>query len=143
MWVGRQTRQAVPLAGLAEYMSKLLLLYCVLVFGLLFLVVPEYTRMISPFLFSDFQLSLATHIYFICEKLTMIILAYIIANESEKYREAIWIFFWLMVADLVDYTFAYNGVYGYLNGFPVSMNVIKCLVFGLTILYTWIRTLFN
>lgn len=120
-------------------MWRLILLYCTFVFGLLFLVTPDYTRTVTPFLFSDMQLSLATHIYFICEKLTMVILAYVIYNEATTYRSALLIFLLLIVADLADYLLSYSSIWFSVGTIPVSINTVKCLIFGLTILYTWTK----
>lgn len=124
-------------------MSKLLLLYTVFIAGLVYLVLPDFTEQLDFFPLYEMKLNPATHIYFICEKLTMIVLAYVIYNEATKYRGAIHIFFLLLCADLVDYLLCYGAVWGYVNGFPISFNVIKCLIFGLTILYVWTRGLFK
>lgn len=124
-------------------MSKLLLLYVTFIFGLIFLLVPMKNNMVDFFPFSDFQIYPVNHVYYICEKLTMIVLAYVIYNEATKYRGAIHIFFLLLCADLVDYLLCYGAVWGYVNGFPISFNVIKCLIFGLTILYVWVRPYFK
>lgn len=91
------------------------------------------------FLFSDMQLTGQTHAYFIGEKITLIILAYIIAVESVTYRQAMQVFLWLMVIDFADYLICYNAVWFYYGSFPVSMNIVKGLVFGLVILSEWIR----
>lgn len=97
------------------------------------MLLPEMDKPVDFFLFSDMLLYPATHIYFIGEKATLIILSYIIVNEATDYKDSLWMFFWLMVADLVDYMLIYNEVWFYVHNFPVSMNVIKSVVFGLMI----------
>jgi hypothetical protein len=92
------------------------------------------------FLFSDMKLTLKTHIYFMCEKIIMIILSWIIAAESRTYRGALQVFFWLMVVDFVDYLLSYGSIWFRLAGFPVSMNIVKCIVFGIVVSNEWIRT---
>lgn len=123
-------------------MDKLLLLFAVFLLGVVFLVLPEDTTPIDYFLFSDVKLPFATHVYFIGEKLSMIVLAYIIALEAKEYREAIWCFFVLVVVDLCDYLASYGAVWFHLSGFPVSMNTLKVSIFGLAILNEW-RKQFN
>lgn len=123
-------------------MSKLLLLFLTFVVGLIFLL-PNDGPVINFYPFSDMAITLTQHVYFIGEKLVLIILAGIIANEATEYRRATWIFFLLVVVDLVDFLCCYNSVWFYLGGFPVSMNIVKCIVFGLTILSEWIRTLLS
>lgn len=124
-------------------MSKLLLLYSTLLVGLIFLVIPNYDTPMDFFLFSDMKLSGAMHIYFIGEKTILIVLAYIIANEATQYEKEIWVFFYLLCADLVDYLLSYNSVWFRVNDFPISMNILKSLIFGITILNAWIRTSFK
>lgn len=118
-------------------MDKLLLLFAVFLLGVVFLVLPADTTPIDYFLFSDMKLPFATHVYFIGEKLTMIVLAYIIAVEAKEYRGAIWCFFVLVVVDLCDYLLSYGAVWFHLSGFPVSMNTLKVSIFGLAILNEW------
>lgn len=118
-------------------MDKLLLLLCVFLVGVVFLVLPADTTPIDYFLFADVKLPFATHVYFICEKLVVIVLAYIIAVEAVEYREAIWCFFVLVVVDLCDYLLSYSSVWFHLSGFPVSINTLKVTIFGLAILNEW------
>lgn len=114
-------------------MSKLFLLYATFLVTLLFLVVPDNDVTIG-YPFSDMRVSLEFYIYSLAEKLGILIFIYIIAKESTAYREAIWIFLWLSVLDLVDFLLNYSEVWFYLDGFPVSMNVVKCVIFGIVIL---------
>lgn len=120
-------------------MRKLILLYATFVVGLLFMVLPETVYPKDYFLFSDMKLHFATYIYFICERLVLVVLAYVVASEATKYREAIWIFFFLLCVDVVDFLLTYNSVWFYVRSFPVSMNTTKSIVFGLVI----IRELWN
>jgi hypothetical protein len=110
--------------------SKLFLLYTTFLVGLLYLLLPQTVEPQDYFLFSDMKLHFATHIYFICEKAILIVLGYVVASEAVEYREAIWIFFWLLVLDLVDYLLTYSTVWIDLDGFPVSMNTLKAVIFG-------------
>ncbi len=122
-------------------MSKLILLYLTFVLGLYYLVIPNTVEPRDYFLFSDMQLYLSTHIYFIIEKFILIVLAYILANEATEYKQALWVFFWLLVVDLVDYTLAYGSVWFSIGQFPVSMNMVKVFVFGSVILKEWSQKL--
>lgn len=119
-------------------MSKLVLLYSTIVVSLVYLLIPSNDITIG-FLLSERTVSVEYYIYSIFEKFVMIILAYIIANEAQEYRKAIWIFFWLMVADTFDYAIFYNEVWFYFQRVPISMNVFKSVIFGLVI----IRELWN
>lgn len=116
-------------------MSKLLLLYSTLLVGLFFLVAPEPINTYDFFPLSDMKLYPSTYIYFICERLVLVILAGVIANESTEYRHAIWIFLFLMCADVVDFLLCYNSVWFYIRNFPVSMNTTKAILFGGVIIH--------
>lgn len=122
-------------------MSKLVLLYLTFVLGLVFLLVPMKREMMDFFPFSDFEIYPVNHVYYICEKLIVIILAYIIATEATEYRKPLFIFLVLCIADLADYLLSYSAVWFRIGEFPVSMNIMKCILFGLTILNAWTRTL--
>lgn len=120
-------------------MSKLMLLFITVLFSTLFLIIPDTTEAIDYFPFSEMKLYFKTYLYYAFEKLIVIALAYIIASEETKYKQEVQIFFWLMVADLIDYLLTYSWVWFRVGAFPVSMNVAKAFVFGFVILRTWIR----
>lgn len=111
-------------------MSKLILLYSTLLVGLIFLIIPDWHTPHDFFLFSNMKLTGAMHIYFIGEKAILVVLAYIIVTEAKDYQNAIWVFFWLLVADLADYLLSYNSIWFSIGNFPVSMNIVKAFVFG-------------
>jgi len=117
-------------------MSKLILLYSILLIGLIFLIIPDWHTPYDFFLFSNMKITGAMHIYFIGEKAGLIILAYIIASEAIEYENATWIFFWLLVADMVDYCLSYSSIWFSIRTFPVSMNIIKAFIFCSVIFYT-------
>lgn len=122
-------------------MSKLLLLFMIFVIGSVFLFLPRTLAPYDYFPFSDMQLYFATHVYFIVERLVMIILAFVVVSEASEYRGALWVFFALMCADLLDYVLCYNETWFHLGSVPVSMQVLKVLIFGGVILREWIKQL--
>lgn len=115
-------------------MSKLLLLYLTFVVGLVFLLMPDTSSPHDYFPFYDIELYPKTYTYFILEKSILILLASIIANEATEYRQAIWVFVGLLVADLIDYFMTYNTAWFHYQGIPISMNVVKATIFGLVII---------
>jgi hypothetical protein len=130
-------------------MNKLLLLFLTIILGLTYVILPDWDGSFmtpDPFPFFDFKIggiAYQTYIYMICEYLVSLIFVGIIANEATEYRRAIQIFFLLVVVDLVDFLCNYNAVWFHLGSFPVSMNILKCGIFGLVILNVWIRTLLS
>lgn len=124
-------------------MSKLILLYLTIIIGLFFLIAPEPVYTYDFFPFSDMKLYPATYVYFICERLVLVILSGIIYNEATEYRPELRVFFFLMCADVVDFLLTYNGIWFDIKSLPISMNVAASVIFGLTILNAWIRTYFK
>lgn len=122
-------------------MNKLVLLYLTFVLGLVFLILPEPVSTRDYFPFYDIQMYLSTYVYFILEKSILVLLAAIIYKESVEYRPELNMFVWLLIFDLVDYFLTYNTTWFHIGAFPISMNIVKCFIFGLTILNAWIRTL--
>lgn len=123
-------------------MQKLLLLYLIILSGVTFLLIPAPTsEPIDFFLFSDTKLQPATYIYFWFEKIIVCILAYLLATEEKQYKFELQAFFWLMVADAVDYGLSYGGLWFRIGSIPVTMNIFKSLVFGLVILRAWSKQL--
>jgi hypothetical protein len=113
-------------------MDKLRLLFLTLVLGLVFYIVPN-TQPRDFFPFYDIVMGLKTYVYLALEKFILIVMGYIIASESTKYREALWVFFWLLVIDLIDYFLTYNTAWFKVDWFPVSMNMVKVFVFGFVV----------
>lgn len=128
-------------------MSKLILLFISLILGLVFVMLPDWDGSFmtpDPFPYFDFKIggiSYQTYAYMIAEYLVSLIFVGIIASDATKYRLSIWVFFWLVVADLIDYLLFYNAIWFYWGPVPVSMNTTKVFIFGLTIFYEWLTSI--
>lgn len=120
-------------------MSKLILLYLTFVVGLVFLILPEQISTKDYFPLYDIQMYLSTYVYFILEKSILILLAAIIYTEATEYKNELRVFIFLLIFDLIDYFLTYNTIWFHIGEFPVSMNTMKCFLFGLTILNAWTR----
>jgi len=120
----------------AEAMGKLLLLWLTLAVTVFYLVLPRTSVTHDYFVFSDQLLTLPMHVWFICEKLCVVIFAYVIWKESKDYGAALKVFFWLAVFRLIDYLLCYNDVWVEVwDGVPVTSNILSVLIFGLSIVY--------
>lgn len=114
-------------------MSKLILLFLILVVRTVFTFVKP-TGITMSFPFDDMVVSLEFYIYCLGEKLAFIILANMVAEESVKYRNVLWVFFWLMVADLVDFVLIYNNEWVLIGKFALTLNNIAAIIFAFVIL---------
>lgn len=83
------------------------------------------------------------HLWFICEKAVMVVLAWIILSESQDYRVALWIFFGIQVLKLADYFICYNDVWGKVliagKLIPLSSNTVGAAVFTFSIMYEFAK----
>lgn len=113
-------------------MIKLALLYLTILASLVFTLVPSGYKYGFPL--SDMIVSLEYYIYSIYEFIVIIILTGVIASDAIKYRFALWVFFGLMVADLIDWIICYNEIWFNVGQILVSMNILKSIIFGIIIL---------
>lgn len=116
-------------------MHKLVLLYCVILLGLVFMAVPDQTEPIDWFLMYDgIKLTAQFYFYYLFEHFSVIILCYIIASEARQYKREIHIFFYIQVLQLLDFVITYNTTWFHVGTIPISMNIISVAIFGLVIL---------
>ena len=121
-------------------MSRVILLGCTLLFGLVFLAIPDsYNHLVVSFPFSPMKLTFQTWVYFISEGLIKIILAYLLWAEAKKYKFVFFVFLWIQVFDLVDYLLSYNSIWFEVGQGPVSMNTVSIVIFAWAVLKEFIN----
>jgi hypothetical protein len=111
-------------------MVRLILLWTTLAFSTLFLFFHKDGEIGFPF--DPMKLHADTYIYFLFEKLIVVILAVVILLSSSTYKTALKIFVAIACIDVIDYVLFYGNMK--LTN-VVSWNTIKVGIFGLTILY--------
>lgn len=119
-------------------MSRLVLLWLTIFIGPLFLIIAWPDLYVKPFLSPDcnVEITLQSHVWYICNKVTIIIFAWIMLQLSEKYRVAMWTFFGCKVLVLLDYFWCYNEVWVYIwDDVPLTSNLLTILLFSLSIVY--------
>ena len=87
------------------------------------------------FPFSDQKLTVETWFYFLFEHLIVVILALAILVDAQEYRFALKTFVVIEIIDTVDYILTYGTPWG-----VIKWNVIKVVLFTLTIAYERFRT---
>ena len=80
----------------------------------------------------EVTLSYNQYFWMLCEHLIMVILALIIWDESDKYRDVIFVYVLIQIADTIAYMLAYNDP---LKNYAITWNIGKTLVFGFAIAY--------
>lgn len=124
------------------YVSRVILLALIMLFGAVFLIVPESNN--AP-VFRLFPLNRAgeinvqTYMHDVFGHVQLMALSYMVAAESRIYRLSCIAFFWLQVADFLDYLANYNTLWFHLGLLPVSMNLLMPAVFGLVWIYELIK----
>ncbi len=114
---------------------KVIFMFLCLLVGLVYNALPYDSTPLSMFLFSDTDLPFKTWLYFVCEHLVLIMLAYVIAAEAKKYTLPCKVFFWLQVGNLADYLLTYNTNWiGFIN-----FNIVSIVIFTTAILYEYGR----
>lgn len=123
-------------------MSRVVLLSLVMLFGAVFLIVPESNNAPVFKLFplnQRAEINVQTYVYFIYEHFRIMALCFIIASEARVFRLSCKTFFWLQVVDFFDYMATYNTVWFELGLLPVSMNLVMPALFGLVVIYELIK----
>ena len=121
-------------------MSKVVLLGLTILFSAVFLVIPDNNEAPLYALFwlnTKAEITLQTWVYFLFEHATVLCLAYIVASEARQYKLSCKTFFWLQLADTLDYLLTYNTVWFHLGLMPISMNVVKVLIFGFVVFHEY------
>jgi len=105
--------------------------------GYIYLLLPNTNvlRDLIPFR-PDIQLSIESHVYYMCERLRYILFAWIILETSAYYKPELKLFFWLNVGFFVDYVLYYNGTIFSIGFMPVSYALIMGIIMTLTIVKT-------
>jgi len=107
---------------------------CLLI-GLVFQAIPYDSTPLEMFPLSDDVIQFKTWFYFLAEHLVLIALSYVIAWEARKYVISCKVFFFIQVADLIDYLLTYNTAWFDL----VSFNIVAVLLFATSIVYEYGR----
>jgi len=132
---------------------KLALLFVCLVLGLVYVAIPEgmtgdigflrimYSQTVGDHYKGEisylYKIRLIDWIYYVCEHVIRIVLAYIILSQSIKFRTALKIFLFIQVADLVDFMLTYNTGWFMVGTFIVSFNVVASIIFTVAIIYEY------
>jgi hypothetical protein len=113
-------------------MSKLALLGLIILFGAVFLIIPENNNPPTYALFRFAKrldngelptISAQSYVYYIFGHFQLMALSYIVAAEARIYRLSCRWFFYLQVADFFDYLATYNRVWFHVGALPISMNL--------------------
>jgi hypothetical protein len=113
----------------------LLLLLSTLVMSAVFLLTKtgNYKTFYPYFPFNqDVVLTRDTYVYFLFERLIMVVMSLFIYVESSKFRTALKVFVFIQVFDAIDYVLTYNKTW-VLEGFLISWDVLKVALFSLAI----------
>lgn len=106
-----------------------------LLLGVVYQSIPYDGALLEMFPFSEDVIPFKTWFYFVCEHLVLIALSYVIAWEAKKYVFSCKVFFFIQVADLIDYLLTYNTTWFNI----ISFNVVSVLLFATSIVYEYGR----
>lgn len=90
----------------------------------------------KPFPFSDQQLTIGTHVYFVFEHLFIVAILYLWLFECVNYsRDYVRMFLFLQIGDFADYLLRYSEPFLKVYEFWISYNTIQFVLFGVFIVY--------
>lgn len=113
----------------------LLLLLSTLIMSAVFLLTKkgDYKNFYPYFPFNqDVVLTIDTYVYFLFERLIMVVMSIYIYVESLKFKTALKVFVFIQCFDALDYVLTYNKTWE-VQGFLVSWDVLKVSLFSLAI----------
>lgn len=117
-----------------DKMNKIWALLLTLAVSTFFIHVPD-AGQIGFILNPEVTLSYNQYFWMIGEHLIMIVLAAIIWDESQNYKDLTLVFLWIQIADTIAFILSYNDP---LKDYFFSFNFIKLLLFGFAIgRYLW------
>lgn len=109
-----------------------------MVLSIFYLALPYSETLYDFFPFADQKLSLQMHVWFVLNKLTFIIFAYIIWKESNSFAFTTKVFFLIMIAKMADYLLCYNNVWFKIGVVHVTSTTTGILVFLLAGLWEYL-----
>lgn len=84
------------------------------------------------------MIPLQSWVYFVGQHLGLILLSFILADRSEKFRTAFTMFFSIQICDLIDFIITGNKVWFSIGYVPVSMNTVGITLFCMSIIKDYI-----
>lgn len=104
----------------------------------------------DPFPFMDFgydadgkqyQISYQAYVLMGLDFISWAIVYGLLAYHVPKFLKlGAWVLFGLQMLDFLDYLLFYNRIWLMIWSFPISMNIMKVVIFGFVVLREWIRT---
>lgn len=112
-----------------DKMNKVWALLLMLAVSTFFIHVPHVGQ-VGFILNPEVTLSYNQYFWMLGEHLIMITLSLIIWDESQDYKNLVWIFVLIQIADTIAFVLSYNDP---LKDYFLSFNFIKLLIFGFAI----------
>lgn len=112
-----------------DKMNKIWMLLLMLAVSTFFIHVPHVGQ-IGFILNPDIKLSYNQYFWVLCNHLEFIVMALIIWDESQDYKELVFIFVLIQIADTIAFVLSYDDP---LKDYFLTFNFIKLLIFGLAI----------
>lgn len=94
---------------------------------------------LTPYPFSDVQITFDTYLYFACFYISMLMFAWafvILMPEQWLILES---WFAIQIAELIDYFLTYNSPWLHIGSLGVSITLVKFVVLASLIIYSWMR----
>lgn len=70
---------------------------------------------ISFFPCSEQRLPYQNYVFYLTDKLSFIVFAWLLLNPDKGYRFSLWVFFWVQVVRVIDYFITFNEVWTWIK----------------------------
>lgn len=94
--------------------------------------------LISPFPFSNQEISRASYIWIACVNIFLLLIFFVLQQYSDKAHLFFTLLFWLQVAEFIEYFLNYNEPWVKFNNIPINVTTFRYLVLLISGLYTMI-----
>lgn len=91
---------------------------------------------ISPFLFSDQEISRASFIWIASVNVFLILIFFVLQEYSDNAKLFFTLLFWVQVAEFIEYFLNYNQPWFKFNSIPVNVTTLRYVVLLISGIYT-------
>jgi len=87
----------------------------------------EIVVMHKYFPFSNSECSFQEYVYYLCQHLMFVALFFVMAKKIES-NGVLFIYFFISLADTLDFMLTYNSRWGSFGGIPISFNTVQAVL---------------
>lgn len=116
-------------------MTRLGILFLLIVMSVMFTRLEGNFELIHPFPFSDMGIILPNYVYYLFVHVDFCLLVYLIYSMETEFKREVLVFLLLSVGDLLDYALRYSEAF-----FGITYDMVQMAIFGLILIrIAWMK----